>query len=218
MVGIKMALGITRTASLNTALALDLFERAVVVGFYGYLLSNMLPAFITKGDPADLIVIFSEGMVVLFILIRRLTNAISFRLLDWAVALGGTAAALLVKPFAGGTIVPIALSASLMIAGLALQVSAKLFLNRSFGLVAANRGVMIAGPYRLIRHPMYAGYLLTFVGFWLANPSLWNVAIYAIAVSALLYRVQAEEQILGQDPAYRTFAAAVPYRLVPGVY
>jgi protein-S-isoprenylcysteine O-methyltransferase Ste14 len=214
-----MASESTRAGTFNTAVALDLFERAVVLSFYAFLFSNMLPAFLANGDPADLIVLLSEGMVVFFILIRRTTSAVSFRLLDWSVALGGTAAALLVKPtLDGGSVVPIAFSALLMLAGLVLQVSAKLFLNRRFGLVAANRGVMIAGPYRLVRHPMYAGYLLTFVGFWLANPSLWNFAIYLIAISALLYRVQAEEKILGRDPAYREFAVAVPYRLVPRVF
>lgn len=213
-----MSLRVTPAGTFNTALALDLFERAVVISFYGYLISNMLPAFTANGEPADLIVLLSEGMVVLFILIRRTTDSVSFKLLDWAVALGGTAAALLVKPFAGGSFAPIWISTLLMLMGLGMQVSAKLFLNRRFGLVAANRGVMIAGPYRLVRHPMYAGYLLTFVGFWLANPSLWNLAIYAIAVSALIYRVQAEETILGRDEAYRAFAAAVPYRLVPRVF
>jgi protein-S-isoprenylcysteine O-methyltransferase Ste14 len=213
-----MSLRVTPAGTFNTALALDLFERAVVISFYAYLFSNMLPAFLANGDPADVIVLLSEGMVVLFILIRRTTDAVSFKLLDWAVALGGTAAALLVKPFLGGSFAPIWISTLLMLAGLGMQVSAKIFLNRRFGLVAANRGVMIAGPYRLVRHPMYAGYLLTFLGFWLANPSLWNLAIYAIAVSALIYRVQAEETILGRDQAYRAFAAAVPYRLVPRVF
>jgi protein-S-isoprenylcysteine O-methyltransferase Ste14 len=213
-----MSLQVTPAGTFNAALALDLFERAVVLSFYAYLFSNMLPAFLANGDPADLIVLFSEGMVVLFILIRRTTNAVSFRFLDWVIALGGTAAALLVKPSLAGSLAPIGISTVLMLAGLAMQVSAKIFLNRSFGLVAANRGVMIAGPYRLVRHPMYAGYLLTFVGFWLANPSLWNLVIYVIAIAALIYRVQAEETILGRDPAYRAFMTAVPYRLVPRVF
>lgn len=213
-----MSSEVTPAGTFNTALALDVFERAVVVSFYAYLFSNMLPAFLAKGDPADVIVLLSEGMVVFFILIRRMTNAVSFRFLDWAIALGGTAAALLVRPSPTSSLAPIGISTLLMLAGLGMQVSAKVFLNRSFGLVAANRGVMIAGPYRLVRHPMYAGYILTFVGFWLANPSLWNLAIYAIAISAMIYRVQAEETILGRDPAYRAFAAAVPYRLVPRVF
>lgn len=213
-----MTLQATPARTFNAALALDLFERVVILAFYAYLFSNMLPAFIANGNPADLIVLVSEGMVVFFILIRRTTNAVSFRFLDWAVALGGTAAALLVKPFPGSPLAPIGICALLMLAGLGMQVAAKLFLNRRFGLVAANRGVMVAGPYRLVRHPMYAGYLLTFVGFWLANPSLWNLLIYVIAIAALIYRVQAEETILGRDQAYRAFAAAVPYRLVPRIF
>ena len=61
---------------------------------------------------------------------------------------------------------------AITISGFVLQLSAKLTLRRSFGVVAANRGVKASGPYRLVRHPMYAGYALTHVGFLLAGPNL----------------------------------------------
>src|ERR1700682_5194874 len=49
----------------------------------------------------------------------------------------------------------------LITAGVLLQIYAKLTLRRSFGIIAANRGVMTSGPYRVVRHPMYAAYLLS---------------------------------------------------------
>src|SRR3712207_5654835 len=109
-------------------------------------------------------------------------------------------------------------SVPLMLAGFMLQIAAKMTLRRSFGVVAANRGVKVGGPYRVIRHPMYAGYLLTQIGFLLTNPSVWNASIYAIALGFQISRILAEERVLSRDASYRAFTAAVPYRLAPGIF
>ena len=63
--------------------------------------------------------------------------------------------------------------------GLAVQVAGKAVLGRSFGAVAANRGVVTAGPYRWVRHPIYLGYLISHAGFILTNFSVRNTLIYA---------------------------------------
>ena len=105
-----------------------------------------------------------------------------------------------------------------MIAGFALQLSAKLTLRRSFGVVAANRGVKANGPYRLIRHPMYAGYALTHIGFLLAGPTLWNLAIYITVLTIAVRRIVAEERVLREDAAYRALVEKVRYRLLPWVF
>ena len=105
-----------------------------------------------------------------------------------------------------------------MLVGLVLQVAAKFALSRSFGVVAANRGVKKGGPYRLVRHPMYAGYVMTQIAFLLTNPSAWNAAIYGFALACQIGRIVAEERVLVRDPSYRAFAAAVPYRLVPRIF
>jgi protein-S-isoprenylcysteine O-methyltransferase Ste14 len=108
--------------------------------------------------------------------------------------------------------------ALLALGGFALQITAKLTLRRSFGIVAANRGVKVNGPYRIVRHPMYAGYVMTHIGFVLHNPSLWNVSIYTLGFGFQLARILAEERILLQDRDYRDFAARTPYRLLFGVF
>jgi protein-S-isoprenylcysteine O-methyltransferase Ste14 len=102
--------------------------------------------------------------------------------------------------------------------GLCLQTSAKLILWKSFGIVAANRGVKVAGPYRFIRHPIYAGYVLTHIGFLLGFPSLRNAILYLVALMIQSARLMREERILLQDPAYRAYAARTRYRLLPGLY
>ena len=85
-------------------------------------------------------------------------------------------------------------------------------------MVAANRGIRSSGPYRLIRHPMYAGYVLTNIGFLLLYPTGWNLAVYATAWGLQLARLLAEERFLGAVPEYRDYMATVRYRLVPGLF
>jgi protein-S-isoprenylcysteine O-methyltransferase Ste14 len=121
-------------------------------------------------------------------------------------------------PVAGAAIMPMDAVVLLMLGGVALQITAKLFLRRSFGIVAANRGIKIGGPYRFIRHPMYAGYILSQVGFLLANPSAWNLAVYSFCWGCQLCRILAEERLLIRDEAYRGLVERVPYRLIPKVF
>jgi protein-S-isoprenylcysteine O-methyltransferase Ste14 len=105
-----------------------------------------------------------------------------------------------------------------MIAGMIIQISAKAILWRSFGLIPANRGIKTKGPYRIVRHPMYAGYTLTHVGFLLGFPSLQNSLLYLAAFLIEVARVFREELILKQDPIYRAYTVRVRYRILPGVF
>lgn len=88
-------------------------------------------------------------------------------------------------------------------------------LGRSFAVLPAPRRVVAAGPYRLVRHPAYAGELVM----WAAACATlrWPVAVpLALAgAAALVVRIRAEERVLGADPAYRAYAATVRGRLVP---
>jgi protein-S-isoprenylcysteine O-methyltransferase Ste14 len=203
---------------LPLTLVLDIVERMLVAGWYGNFAFKFLTAFLHSHSPIDLMLVVSEGSIVAFILIRRLTNRVSLRPLDWVLAVGGTVAPLCVLPASGAVLAPPLVCLAIMFMGLSLQIAAKLTLRRRFGIVAANRGVEISGPYRAIRHPMYADYTLTEIGFFLANASLWNAAVYLIAFSFQVSRILVEERVLAQDPAYREFMGRVPYRLIPRVF
>ena len=200
------------------AVALDLIERAAVAVFFGAMACSLLTSWQESGNIVSLVLLLSESSVVVFVVIRRYTSDVSVQPLDWLIALLGTTAPLLVRPTGGEPLVPLSVCAPLMLAGMVLQVAAKFALSRSFGVVAANRGVKIGGPYRLVRHPMYAGYVMTQIAFLLTNPSAWNAAIYGFALACQIGRILAEERVLVRDPSYRAFAAAVPYRLVPRVF
>jgi protein-S-isoprenylcysteine O-methyltransferase Ste14 len=82
----------------------------------------------------------------------------------------------------------------------------------------ANRGIKLTGPYRLVRHPMYAGYLLVHLGVLILMFSPINVLIYAIGWWAQILRILAEERLLSQDPAYADYMGRVRWRLIPGLF
>jgi len=124
----------------------------------------------------------------------------------------------LVVPAAASTFIPTQVATAVMFAGMILQISAKIALWRSFGLVPANRGIKTKGPYLYLRHPMYAGYTLSHIGFLLGFPSLQNSLLYLTAFLIEVARLMREELILNQDPLYREYATRVRYRLLPGVF
>ncbi|EJZ21676.1 isoprenylcysteine carboxylmethyltransferase family protein [Rhizobium sp. Pop5] len=203
---------------LDVHFALDIVEKVLIGYFFVAIVMRVVPQMQDNRAIIDCLLIISEGAAAFLILTRRPTRNASLRLFDWMVTAVGTLFPLLVSPSAPQPLAPIALCVMVMAFGFGLQISAKLTLLRSFGLVPANRGVKIGGPYKFVRHPMYAGYLMTHIGFFLAHPSFWNFAIYATALTAQCFRLLAEERLLKQDPAYVAFMATTRYRLVPFVF
>lgn len=200
------------------ALFLDLVERAFLTALYGWLSWRIVASCVASDAYANLILLPSEGLVVLFALIRRRTDNISRQPVEWLLAVAATCAPLLVDPVQGVPLIPPAAGVSLFLFGLATQTYAKLVLGRSFGMAPAHRGLRLSGPYRVVRHPMYAGYLLTHLGFLGLNPSWENLALYVLCYSAQLPRLLAEERLLSRDPAYRRYARVVRHRLIPGIF
>lgn len=203
--------------SVSLPFALDLIERAIAATFFGFFALRLLKAYLATETAVYLLLLLSECLVIGFIVVRRTASEVSLSPMDWCVAVAGTTLPLLVTP-GGEPLAPVALSGTLMLAGVAMNFCAKLSLRRSFGIIAANRGIKTQGPYRFIRHPMYLGYVVTQVGFLLANPLLWNLAIYAAAFVLQILRILAEERTLFQDPMYKIYAQKVYYRLIPGVF
>jgi len=200
------------------ARVLDWAERLLVLGFYGWLVARLLGKYLADGGVVNLLLLPSEGMVVVFLLVRRPAATISRRPAEWLLASAATIAPLLVSTGIGEPLIPVPAAAFLLIAGLVIQVWAKLTLGRSLGLVPAHRGLKLSGPYRFVRHPMYAGYALSHLAFLLVNPTWWNVAVYGVCYGLQVPRLLAEERLLRSDPGYRDYERVVRSRLIPGVF
>ncbi len=194
---------------------IDWVEKTVIVVLFLGLLARIGA---TLGQhPFNLLLLVSDGLVVVMMVLRRRTEAVSQLPIDWLLALAATAAPLMATG-GGRALVPEFVGFGLMATGLFFSLYAKASLWRSFGLVAANRGVKSGGPYRLVRHPMYLGYTITQVGFVLLNPIWTNVVLYSSAFLLQILRLRAEEHLLSQDPAYAAYMQVTRFRLLPGVF
>jgi protein-S-isoprenylcysteine O-methyltransferase Ste14 len=197
---------------------LDSIERTTLIVGYIYLVYRAAHASYESGSSYSMIVAVSELFALIFILIRRRTDNISINTSDWVIAVGGTVLPLSVEFSEIFPLVTPVFCVSIAIIGIFIQLYAKISLRRSFGIVPANRGIKVGGPYRIIRHPMYAGYLLTHVGLFLLYPSIWNLAVYVSAASFQIMRILREEKLLSMDPNYQNYKGNVQSRLIPGIF
>jgi protein-S-isoprenylcysteine O-methyltransferase Ste14 len=197
---------------------LDRIEQAVIALLWVWMVERVAVSFFRDGNHLVWLVLISETTVMVFTLIRRPTQAISLRLGDWLLAITATAAPMMIQTANDPVNALRIAGVMLVMLGNLGQASAKLALARSFGIAPANRGIKVSGPYRLVRHPMYAGYLVVHIGVVLMMPLPINVVIYAIGWTAQIRRILAEEALLGQDAVYRDYMAKVRWRLIPGVF
>lgn len=191
---------------------IDLTERLMLFAALAFSIS----ANVASHRLVNLVTISNDVVVVFFVLIRRRAVLVSPAPLDWALAFGASLGVLLMRP--GGTpLIGAGWALALAIPGWLIAFTAKLSLNRGFGLVAANRGVQARGAYAVVRHPMYVGYFLNHTAYLLLNPTLLNLAVSAGVCVCQVGRVFREERLLLRDPDYRAYAARVRYRLIPGL-
>jgi protein-S-isoprenylcysteine O-methyltransferase Ste14 len=169
------------------------------------------------GHVTGLLLLASEALVVALTLVRRTAFTVDRSWKARILTMFATFGPPLVRP-AGLAVASESITIVIAAIGLIIVVVGKLSLGRSFGLTPANRGVVCTGLYRFVRHPIYLGYLITHVGFVLANPSGWNLAVLVAADVALMFRAICEERTLGLDDQYRAYMGRVHWRIIPGVF
>jgi protein-S-isoprenylcysteine O-methyltransferase Ste14 len=155
--------------------------------------------------------------VVLF-LIRRPPRVVSDSAGAWLLAAAGTFGGLLLRPQGAHPEWGVQAGLGLQLAGLALVLASLVALGRSFGFVAADRGLVTRGPYAVIRHPVYAAYVLIQCGYVLQAVSLRNVAVLAAVTGCNAGRAIFEERMLAERSDYAAYRKRVRRRLLPGVW
>jgi protein-S-isoprenylcysteine O-methyltransferase Ste14 len=85
--------------------------------------------------------------------------------------------------------------------------------------LAPDQKVISTGPYALIRHPMYLGGLILFLGVPLALGSWRGLFLVALMIPAVIWRLLDEEKFLAKNlPGYTQYQDKVRYRLLPRIW
>jgi len=191
-------------------------SRGLLVLLFGLFAWSNFERWRSTGEPSGLGLTLLECWVALMFVIRRPAHDVSISRLAWIAAPIGTFAMLLARPAEGG-LSPL-LCEAVQLVGVGFALVSLSALGRSFGLVAANRGVKTRGPYGLVRHPAYAGYLISYIGYVAENPSLRNMGLVLLGTAFQVVRIREEEQLLSRDSSYASYRRRVRYRVIPLVY
>jgi protein-S-isoprenylcysteine O-methyltransferase Ste14 len=87
--------------------------------------------------------------------------------------------------------------------------------------IQTDRGhrVITTGPYRVVRHPMYVGAILHFLGTPLVLGSVWTSVPVGTAILMFVVRAALEDRTLRRElPGYEEYAQRTRWRLLPGVW
>ncbi|BBB48062.1 methyltransferase family protein [Pelolinea submarina] len=129
------------------------------------------------------------------------------RLIAWASAL---------LPFAVqvNNSVP-AMNRFLSLFGVVIAIWAIAALGKSFDVSPADRGLVKRGPYKWLRHPMYASELFSVIVIVVVDLSLRNILVTLVLLATLYLRIHWEEKIIR---GYADYGKQVRSRVIPGVW
>jgi len=160
------------------------------------------------------------ALLIGFHLARRRPVAKAHGALPRLVALLGatlTVAMILLDRPPGSVALNVA-SAALILIGNYISIVAVMSLGRSLSIMPEARKLVVTGPYRFVRHPLYAAEEIAILGVWLQFMSWPATAILVGHFVIQLWRLGFEEQVLRDSfPDYEAYARTTA-RLVPGIY
>jgi len=162
------------------------------------------------GSPLGWFLALQSAMVAYRIVFRRTSKKDSSVWIQWLAWLSAFAPLATLTPNSSGVFPTI-----LPLPGLALSVWSLFALGDSFSIAPSDRGLVLRGPYRFIRHPMYAGESLALVGTCVSNSMLWNWSVLFVFILTVYMRIMEEESVL---QGYRNYTRLVSWRLVPYVW
>jgi protein-S-isoprenylcysteine O-methyltransferase Ste14 len=196
----------------------SLLVNVLVSSFYTFFLYSSIKYWLKTGSLVGVGLIVFNTLSVACLLTRRNASMVTPSIQNWILASLTQVAPLLLRPVGSSTGTFVLLSSVGQVAALIIMIASLTVLNRSIGIVAANRGIKTRGPYSWIRHPLYAGEILFDLSFLLSNWSYLNGLLILALIMSQVVRSLQEEKLLVRDERYVLYRAAVPYRLVPWIF
>ena len=184
----------------------------------GYFAGVTLSAYLHTHRPIGVLLVAEQMLVVVAYLVRRAPRVVTGRFDDWLVAFGGTFTPVLLRPEGAHPHWGLEVGLELQLAGVLVCLWSFLVLGRSFGFAAADRGLVSRGPYAIVRHPIYASYVMLQIGYLLQSLSLRDVTVVVAATVCNVGRARAEERVLDTNPGHARYCQRVRWRLIPAVW
>ena len=185
---------------------------------WGKLALNAYHRWAQTGSLVVLGLVVYNTILVSVTIARRPSVSTSTQIKDWVAALLTVGLSMVFRPTEWDQWFAQAAGSILQGVGVVIMMVALASLGRSFGIVAANRGIKRSGLYGWVRHPLYGGELIFFTGFLLTTFSPYNLIVWFGVLLGLVIRSWAEEDLLSQDPEYQTYMKAVPYSFFPKLF
>jgi protein-S-isoprenylcysteine O-methyltransferase Ste14 len=193
----------------------ELAFNVVLGAFFARLAYNFVLDFQRTNRLSSIFFVLFEFIVIIMSFSRRMPTAVSWNPVDWILALLATVLPLWLVPAASQNDW---FWFFVQCFGQAISMMGFMSLNRSLGVVPANRGVKTSGMYRLVRHPIYCGYCIIDVAMLAQNFCTWNLCIAGAHLIVQTLRIMCEERFLLQDPVYAEYASRVKWRLFPAIW
>jgi protein-S-isoprenylcysteine O-methyltransferase Ste14 len=200
-----------------------LFALPLAIRMAGVIRTLSSPASFSLHDAALLLqqlttIVFFGLLVVLFAARRSISGPQATRT-QGAVALVGTFCLNLVgflPADTSGSTGSLLASSATVILGTLFSIWSLAILGRCFGIFPEVRGLVLRGPYRLVRHPVYLGEIVAAVGILLARPHPLTLPLLAVFIAFQYWRTVFEERALATafPSDYSAYRVRVP-RLFP---
>ena len=166
------------------------------------------------GQPLDWGLAAQSGLIAWLFLTRGAASR-SASMLDQALATGTTILPMLMLQQTNDGL-PM-LGTAIEIAALAWLLWSLAALGTSIGVAPAVRSIVVYGPYRWMRHPLYAGSIAYVAGYLISHPNAGNAAVLVLLTIGQVIRAQREEALLAQCAEYRAYMSAVRGRFLPSL-
>lgn len=193
----------------------ETISKILLIAFFALLAISLLQDLQLNFRISSFLLLLQELLVMALLFVRRPSISTSMRPHEWVFAFAATFLPLMLRAHGTGEYM---IGTVFSIAGTFIGLLGLFALNRSIGVVPANRGIQTGGMYRWVRHPLYASYIIAFGGFLINNFSVHNALILAAWFVFQALRLLAEERHLAQDPDYRQFMQITRWRLLPGLW